>query len=80
MQSEIHYNLSIFGFLVGSTKDKIKNTIFLLVDIFSLGGIPLALLANYPGQIATLMERIILSFPTQTLNDLGKACNENILG
>ena len=51
----------------GSTKQEIKGAMFTLNDIFSLGGIPLVLMANYPGQVASLLEQILVAFSGSTI-------------
>ena len=53
-------------------KNKINNMLFLAIEIFALGGIPLVLIANYPGQIAAVMERFMLYLLNQSIDNLGK--------
>ena len=48
-----------------------KGAILTLIDIFSLGGLPLVLMANHPGHVASLLEDIMLTLSGTTSNTTG---------
>ena len=60
-------------------KSKTKDAIFVIVDVLSLGGMPLVLMSNYPGQVASVMERLILSLPFQTTDNLGMKARKSLV-
>ena len=53
-------------YISGSAKQEIKTAILTLIDIFSLGGMPLVLMANNPGQVASLLEQIMIALSGDT--------------
>ena len=44
---------------LGKIKTSVTNTMFYINDIFVLGGVSTVLFANYPGEVATAVEKLM---------------------